>query len=394
MSAIARRLSVPGLASGAAASRPALYKAALNHGVFALVPLMFTGFVVYIAVRSGAFAVDFHNGEWTAGQRLLHGMSPYFGPHSAAVLSAGAAHPRVTPFVYPGVGAVLYAALALIPHYAADTLFTAFDMAAVALSLKLMDVRDWRLYGLVFLWPPVVIGWQTANITLLLGLGIAALWHYRDRPAMSGPLLALLISLKIVLWPLALWFLATRRYRALRLTAVWGVGLNLIAWSVVGYSEIPRYLSVLQSFNSAGERRSYSLINLALHLGVSTRIATAMAYALAGVVAVLCFKFGRSGHERLAFVLSVGVVLLATPIIWLHYFALLLVPLALTRPRLGPLWGLPLLMFGCPPTEPTTWQIALVLTVSALLVGLMVRAEMAPLRSRPPRRMRWQTFRQ
>jgi hypothetical protein len=343
--------------------------------LFAFVPIMFTGFILYIAIRSHSFAVDFHNGEWPAGVRLLDGASPYFAPHSAAILSAGAAHPKVTPFVYPAVGAVFYSALALIPHYVADALFTAFDMLAVFVSLRLMGARDWRLYGLVFLWPPVMIGWQTANLTLLLVAGVAALWYYRERPTVSGPLLAVLISVKIVMWPLALWLLATRRYRAFAWTVAWGLVLNLAAWAIVGYSEIPRYLSVLQSFNHAGERRAYSVINLALHLGASPKAATAVSYGIAAVVAAFCFKAGRAGHERVAFVLCIAVTLLATPIIWLHYFALLLVPLAFVRPRLGALWLLPLAMFGCPPTEPTPLQICIVLAIATIVVSVTVRAE-------------------
>jgi hypothetical protein len=367
-----------------------LYKTALEHGLFVLVPLMFTGFVLYAAIHIRAFAVDFHNGEWPAGQRLLDGLSPYFGPHSAAVLAAGSNHPRVTAFVYPGVAAIMYAGLALIPHYVADGLFTALDMVAVLASLRLMGARDWRLYGLVFLWPPVVIGWQTANITLLLGLGIAAIWRYRDRPAIAGLLLALVISLKIVLWPIALWVLATRRYRVIAHAAIWGLLLNLVAWAVVGYSELPRYLSVLQAFNNAGEHRAYSVINLAMHLGASTQIAAALAYVVAAAVAACCFKLGRDGRERAAFVLAVAVVLLATPIIWLHYFAVLLIPLALIRPRLSPVWLLPLFMFGCPPTEPTTSQIAIVLSVSAVLVALIVREELSRASPGVPVQMRWQ----
>jgi hypothetical protein len=379
----------PDVAADEALSRAARRKRAISHGLFGFVPLIFTAFVLYVAIRSRAFAVDFHNGEWPAGVRLLDGASPYYGPHSAAVLSAGAAHPKVTPFVYPAVGAVMYGALALIPHYLADALFTAFDMAAALLALRLMGVRDSRLYGLVFLWPPVMIGWQTANITLLLGLGVAAVWYYRDRPSLSGPLLALVISVKIVMWPLALWLLATRRYRALAYTVGCGLIMNLAAWAVVGYNAIPRYLSVLQSFNHAGERRAYSVINLALHLGADPKVATALSYLIAAVIAVACLRAGSAGRERLALVLCLAVALLATPIIWLHYFALLLVPLALIRPRLGVAWFLPLVMFGCPPTEPTTWQIVLVLAIATTLIALMVRSE-SEARTRPFRR--WRSF--
>jgi Glycosyltransferase family 87 len=372
----ARTLALQGPRKKGPGARWTLYTTALNHGAYGLVPFMLTGFVLYVSIKSHVFAVDFHAGHWPAGWRLLHGLSPYLGPHSVAVLQTGVSVPTVEPFAYPSVGALLYAGFALLPRDAADPLFTALAMAAAALSLRLMSIRDWRLYGLIFLWPPVILGWQTANLTLLLGVLAAAVWYYRDRPRVSGPLLALAISLKVILWPLALWLLAVRRYRILGYAFVSGLAMNLVAWAVVGYNELPKYLSLMRASTQAGERRAYSVINLALHLGASTRLATAIGYGVAAVAAFLCFKIGRSGRERAAFALSVGVVLLATPVIWLHYFALLLVPLALIEPRARLLWLLPLLTFGCPPTVPSTWQITLVLAIFFALTVLMLRTEL------------------
>ena len=53
-----------------------------------------------------------------------------------------------------------------------------------------LGVRDWRLYGFVFLWLPVVAEWETANVTLFLALGIGMVWRYRDRPIVAGGLAA------------------------------------------------------------------------------------------------------------------------------------------------------------------------------------------------------------
>jgi alpha-1,2-mannosyltransferase len=360
-------------ARGKRSPRMKLYAKALRHGAFGVVPVLSTAFIMYIAVHGHAFAVDFHNGEWPAGLRLLHGLSPYFGPHSAAVLSAGAPHPAVTPMVYPALGALLCAAFALLPHTAADITFTALDMSAVLVALRLLDVRDWRLYGLVFMWPPVITGWQTANITLLLVLGLAAVWRYRDRPLVSGLILAALVSIKVILWPLGLWLLATRRFMALGYALASALVLNMIAWSVIGFGEIPRYLQVLQSFDRAGERRAYSTFSLALHLGASRSAASALGLALASIVAAACFMIGRRGRDRVSFALCVAVALLATPIIWLHYFALLAVPLAVLRPRFSPVWLAPLVLLVCPPTSPPTWKIVLALSVAALVLGAAVR---------------------
>ena len=49
-------------------------------------------------------------------------------------------------------------------------------------------------------------------------------------------------------------------------------------------------------------------------------------------------------NERRAMVLTVALMLVASPIVWSHYFVLLLLPVALARPRLRPLWLLPVAM--------------------------------------------------
>ena len=50
---------------------------------------------------------------------------------------------------------------------------------AVLATLRALDVRDWRCYGVAFLWPPVLSAIQTGNITLLLGLCAALVWRFR-----------------------------------------------------------------------------------------------------------------------------------------------------------------------------------------------------------------------
>src|SRR5229473_1122991 len=108
----------------------------------------------------------------------------------------------------PSLAALLLAPLALIPRGAADVIFAGLEIAAVLGTLRILRVRDWRLYGLVMLCPAVFSGWTLANVTLLLGLGIAAVWRYRAHPLFVGLLIALLVSVKLFLWPLALWLLA------------------------------------------------------------------------------------------------------------------------------------------------------------------------------------------
>jgi membrane protein implicated in regulation of membrane protease activity len=66
--------------------------------------------------------------------------------------------------------------------------------------------------------------------------------------------------------------------------------------------------------------------------------------------------------------------ILASPIVWLHYLVLLLVPVALSRPRFGWIWLAPALLWICPvrPAAPT-WLTILVLAVGAAITASVVR---------------------
>ncbi len=150
---------------------------------------MLTAYVVYLCVHIHALATDFHQEYWPAARLVIHGLSPYAGGEQR--IGARVAFP-----VYPAPTALLFVPLALVPHGVADILFTAINIAAVILTLRVLQIRDWRLYGVVFMSRPMVVqAWQTANLTLLLGLGVAWLWRERDRPIVAGALAAALISL-------------------------------------------------------------------------------------------------------------------------------------------------------------------------------------------------------
>ena len=83
-------------------------------------------------------------------------------------------------------------------------------LAATALAIPfVLGVRDWRCYGLVFLWPPVLSAIQTGNVTLFLGLAAALAWRFRDRAPASAACIGLTLAAKFFLWPLVVWLAAT-----------------------------------------------------------------------------------------------------------------------------------------------------------------------------------------
>ena len=68
--------------------------------------------------------------------------------------------------------------------------------AGVVATLAVLDVRDWRCYGLAFLWPPVLSAIQTGNVTIPLALSAALVWRFRDRSTVSGVCLGVSMAAK------------------------------------------------------------------------------------------------------------------------------------------------------------------------------------------------------
>ena len=68
-------------------------------------------------------------------------------------------------------------------------------LVAVALAVPwVLGVRDWRCYGLLLLWPPVIWSIQTGNVTLWFALAAAIAWRLRDRPFGSSASIGLMLA--------------------------------------------------------------------------------------------------------------------------------------------------------------------------------------------------------
>lgn len=349
---------------------------AAGHSVFVVIPALLMAWVLVFVWNYQRQAVDFRLQFLPAGLAVLHGASPY-GAINTPI------HPA-TAFPYPAATGLLFALFAMIPSAASGTLYVALCIAAPLAALRALDVRDVRLYGFVLVLDPVFVGWQTANLTLPLVLGVALIWRYRDRPALAGALTALLVSLKPFLWPLALWLIATRRDRAVLVALAAGVVINLIAWAIVGFDQVRALVRVTVAVTNTFHRWGYSTVAIAMHLGASRAVATGLAALAAAGLAAACIVAGRRGRDRLALLVACDLVLAASPIVWSHYFALMIVPLAILSPRLSAAWVLQLAFWCCPVTEAATWQCLVALLVTVATSWLLVRKDDSKARSVTP----------
>lgn len=338
---------------------------ALEHAVFAVLPGLVTVWLLLYVSTGRLGAVDFRQDFWVAGFRVLHGGNPYLWTRAQIISGAS--------FPYPALAALLFVPFALIPVGASSVLFTVLCIVSVAAALRLLAPRDWRLYGVVAVWPAVVSGWQTGNLTLLLALGMACLWRYRERPFVAGVLVALLISIKPIVFPLGIWLIATRRYRAAGYAAAVGLAINLVAFTVLGWSTLGGWLHLISLQGDLLYRKGYAVIAVATDVGLSRQAGTVLEVGIGLLVAIACIRAGRRGLEATALAVAVLLMLVASPQVDLHYFALLLVPLAIMRPRLRWSWLVPLALWVCPASQASVWQAGLFWLVVALLVTDLVR---------------------
>jgi hypothetical protein len=114
-------------------------------------------------------------------------------------------------------------------------------------------------------------------------------------------------------------------------------------------------------------------------------VARALSLAFGLLLLTAVVWTARRGDERSAFILAIAAALALSPLVWLHYFAFLVVVVALAQPRLGALWFLPLVMFVCPGRgNPTLLETAVALGAAALIIALALRETLGgagPLRS-------------
>ena len=355
-------------------SSAAMRHAAVKAGTVALLGVLpaFALFMVVGDLLAGNAGWPFREAFLGAAQAILDGESLY---------PSGVDDPdfqRGVGYVYPPVMAFVAIPFTVLSTDVAVGLFALILIAAVPATLALLGVRDWRCYGLAFLWPGVLSGVHVENISLLMALGCALVWHYRDRPAASGVGLGVAMAVKPLLWPLGIWLVATARLRALVWSVLIALALALGSWAAIGFDGLRRYPTLLRELSSGADEWGYSVYALALDLGAGHAVARALWLLLAVAVLAAVVVVARRGDERTAFVLAVAAVIAVSPIVWLHYFSLLLVVVAVAQPRLGIVWFAPLLMWGSEEiTNGTPFQNALTLAAAALTVVLAVRASTA-----------------
>ena len=352
------RVKPPGSRSGVGAVT------ALEHGL-AAGAIGLTAWLFIVAVGQHQIGVDFHHVFWPVGALVRRGLTPYHWTRAQGF-------PLVS-FPYPAPVALLFVPWSLIPVGVSQIIFVGLLLVAGIGSVVLLGERDWRVYAVMVVWCPFVTGWQTGNLTLLLVCGTAACWRWRDVPWTSGLVLGLMLSLKPIVWPLLIAMLATRRYRSVAWALATAGAIAVVSWGVLGWGELDAWVHLLGRQTDAEFPDGYGLLALGAHIGLGRGLSTVIQGAVTMALGFGCWHAGRLRRDRVAFTLSTLLILVASPVVDGHYFALLIVPLALLRSGLSVVAFVPLLLWLCPPVLASGAQVGLAwATVTGFILWLLL----------------------
>jgi hypothetical protein len=288
--------------------------------------------VVFGYLNSWPIGFDFRGTLWEPARAVLDGAAIYPEPTRDNIVLGN-------PAVYPPLFIIASVPLALLPVAAASWIWFCVLGACVLVAMWILGVRDWRCHVLAITSPVTIHGLFYGNLTVVMVLLVALAWRYRDRAPIAGLALGAAVAAKLFVWPLVVWLLLTRRFAAAAWAAGSGVVLVLGAWALIGFEGFREYPKLLRVVQDVYAERSISVSTVAGALGASVSVAVAVA-ALVGVacVGIAAWLVRREDGDRRAFAVLVAACVLASPIVWPNYAALLFVPIAVTWPRLAPVW--------------------------------------------------------
>ena len=331
---------------------------ALELLLFGAIPLVALTLALVAYSGDDRLALDFHHEVYRQAEAVADGRDAYESPSADLSDRSNA--------VWPMAAVLPVVPLTVLPPEVADWLATALMLASLVAALWLLEVRDWRIYGVVLLWPAVIEAIQTANASLPLTLLVAVMWRYRDRAGIAGAALGYAVAVKLFLWPVVVWLaLIGRRSAAAVAAAVAAVSLLL----VLPFIGLADYARLLRNIGETFEHEAYTPFALLTDLGVPDTAARALTVGLGLGVLALAWRRRSLG-------LALAAALVLSPIVWRHFFTLLLVPLAVSRPRFDVVWLVPVGMWiGDGTFNGAPWQTAGVLLLAAVT---LVACELPP----------------
>jgi hypothetical protein len=296
-------------AASPARARPRLADLFVAVGSVSLLVLML-GLVLASAGKTLGYDYTCYE---TAARHLLDGKPIYDNAFSISVGTCPGT------YTYPPAFAVGLAPWLLFGGAAAGlwcVAMAACFVAGVALLPVRRDVR-WLVIVVAAIDWPLLYAVKLGQVEPLLFLGFAAAWRWMDRPWVVGVVTALGTLIKVQPGLLGVWALATRRYRAVAVAVVVGLG----AWAT--YVDLVRglsgTLSVAHNFAPGAAARL---------AGAPDSVASAVQLASMAVAAAALLAAWRWASATASLQVTIVASQLLSAPLRDHYAVLLLLPVA------------------------------------------------------------------
>jgi len=282
-----------------------------------------------LIASTSTVGVDFRATLYLSAKAVMHGVNPY--PAPAAVTSSS------YPAVYPPPVILAAMPFALLTYHAAIATWEVLLAIALVLGLAVCGVRDWRCYVAAGLSFPVVNGLASGNVSLVIaGLcGFAWAWRHSLRGSL---VLAATLVIKPILWPLIVWHLLRHRYRRALETASFAAVACLVGWALIGFRGLTAYPALLRADTRVAAHNGISVVRILISAGFTVGLASVIGAVMG---ALLIWLAWRKGDDLDLFAAGMATALVTSPIVFAHYFTVLLIPLAIRHPRFSWLWLIP-----------------------------------------------------
>jgi hypothetical protein len=321
--------------------------------------------VAYLNVRSNAFGFDFRGNPWNAARAIVHGHSPYHHMTTSYFRS------HSNSYLLPPLFAEVAIPLGALPFAVAFGLWMGLSVAAFAAALYLVGLRSRLCFALALLSFPLLDNLVLGQLSAFMALGYALVWRYRDRRYLPGLIVAFLLVLKLLAWPLLIWLAFSKRGRA----AVSGVlavpVLAVASWAVIGFRGVHDLVHGLSI--DAAKSHTHSVTSVVAALGFSHRAGVVAALVVGVGLVALAVWAALVGRDGSAFAAATAAGIYASPLVHPHYLLLVIVALAVVQPR--PTWpwlALVGLWFSTSEPPANTASLVLAFLMALVLVGSSV----------------------
>jgi alpha-1,2-mannosyltransferase len=337
----------------------------LTAALVFLAATLTAGLVAYSA-HEALLAWDVRFAYLPAAEAVLDGSSPYPALDDPIL-------DEQKGYVYPPQLLLVLVPLAPLPVDVVAVLVALGMLGLVGLTLWTLEVRDVRCYAAAILWVPTVSGVLLSNVSIPLAFALAVTWRYRNDVLPPAAALGLAVSSKLLLWPMFVWMLATRRLRTAVVAVFIGLAITLGAWAAIGFDGLTGYPDLLRRLSEIQSERSYSIVGMAATLGLDDVAGRVLTLVIGASLLAGCVVFARRDDEVRSYTCAIAATLALSPIVWLHYLVVLLVPLAIARPRFSLIWLLPVLLWISPkPGYAEGFETFVPALAAAILVGVLL----------------------